>query len=203
MLNQSPSPGSRVCLSWAPSLQFNECLYAESCNMSLSTSLPWHYSPCLSALEFMMFEPVICRRMAADWRDSGWQEFTAPGQCSAEVGFIVRSVLNARSECLSVLFRKLESKILPFLFSKLLPPIKMTLKQTDKRGKQHCKNIKYFSLFLMSSLVLLFLGEAQRGYIKCACSLSCALMRLMLVGKCGLGHHRNSDTFKGKKTWMN
>lgn len=48
MLNQSPSPSSRVCMSWVPSLQFNECLYAESCNMSLSTSLPWHYSHCFS-----------------------------------------------------------------------------------------------------------------------------------------------------------
>lgn len=93
MLNQSSSPSSRVCMSWVPSLKFNECLYAESCNMSLSTSLPWHYSHCFSPLEFIMFQPVICSRMATDWRDSGWQEFTVavPVQCSAETGFNVRS----------------------------------------------------------------------------------------------------------------
>lgn len=42
-------------MSWVPALQFNECLYAESGNMSVSTSLPWHYSYSFPFLEFMMF----------------------------------------------------------------------------------------------------------------------------------------------------
>lgn len=40
MLTQSPSTSSRVCMSWVPSLQFNEYLYVERCNMSDSASLP-------------------------------------------------------------------------------------------------------------------------------------------------------------------
>lgn len=90
-MNQSPSPSSRVCVSWVPPLQFNDCLYVESSYMSLSTPPSWRYSYCVSPLEFMMSESVICRRMAADWRDSGWQEFPVAVPVQWEVEFIQRS----------------------------------------------------------------------------------------------------------------